>query len=163
MGIIQNLQESLGHVLNNMSRVVFTEAIRTRQYRTCRQRCDLLGNSDWYLIYCVIYLYLTWKSNKARVQSKRMQQKFFKLELLRVFYIKLSKVRVWNLSTNADNSWKCLLYGNRAIVAKWPETQISCITEHPGFQSICLDFWVLETAYYAYRQQQGTDNHTGNE
>ena len=44
-----------------------------------------------------------------------------------------------------------------------PETQISCITEHPGFQSICLDFWVLETAYYAYRQQQGTDNHTGNE
>ena len=118
MGIIQNLQESLGHVLNNMSRVVFTEAIRTRQYRTCRKRCDLLGNSDWYLIYCVIYLYLTWKSNKARVQSKRMQQKFFKLELLRVFYIKLSKVRVWNLSTNADNSWKCLLYGNRAIVAK---------------------------------------------
>ena len=30
MGIIQNLQESLGHVLNNMSRVVFTEAIRTK-------------------------------------------------------------------------------------------------------------------------------------
>ncbi|CAH3133018.1 unnamed protein product, partial [Pocillopora meandrina] len=32
---------------------------------------------------------------------------------------------------------------------------ISCITEHPGFQSICLDFWVLETANCAYRQQQG--------
>ena len=30
MGIIQNLQESLGHVLNNMSRVGFTEAIRTK-------------------------------------------------------------------------------------------------------------------------------------
>ena len=30
MGIIQNLQESLGHVLNNMSREVFTEAIRTK-------------------------------------------------------------------------------------------------------------------------------------
>ena len=30
MGIIQNLQESLGHVLNNMSRVVFIEAIRTK-------------------------------------------------------------------------------------------------------------------------------------
>nr|XP_058953320.1 uncharacterized protein LOC131780731 [Pocillopora verrucosa] len=30
MGIIQNLQESLGHVLNNMSRVEFTEAIRTK-------------------------------------------------------------------------------------------------------------------------------------
>ena len=47
-----------------------------------------------------------------------MQQKFFKLELLRVLYIKFSKVRAWNLSNNADNSWKCLLYGNRAIAAK---------------------------------------------
>ena len=36
-----------------------------------------------------------------------------------------------------------------------PKTQISCITEHPRFQSIYLDFWVLETAYYAYRQQEG--------
>ena len=30
MGIIQNLQESLGHALNNMSRVGFTEAIHTK-------------------------------------------------------------------------------------------------------------------------------------
>ena len=27
--------------------------------------------------------------------------------------------------------------------------QMSCITEHPGFQSTCLDVRVLETAYYA--------------
>ncbi|CAH3178351.1 unnamed protein product [Porites lobata] len=38
------------------------------------------------------------------------------------------------------------------------EVQMSCITEHPGFQSTCLDVWVLETAYYAYRQQHGTDS-----
>ena len=36
------------------------------------------------------------------------------------------------------------------------EVQMTCITEHPGFQSTCLDVWVLETAYYAYRQQHGT-------
>ena len=30
MRIIQTLQESLGHVLNNMSRVGFAEAIRTK-------------------------------------------------------------------------------------------------------------------------------------
>ncbi|XP_062580834.1 uncharacterized protein LOC134242727 [Saccostrea cucullata] len=30
-----------------------------------------------------------------------------------------------------------------------------CITSHPGFQSVCLDPWVLETAYYAYRQDWG--------
>ena len=46
------------------------------------------------------------------------------------------------------------------VEEQWPETQISCITEHPGFQSICPDVWVLETAYYAHRQQRGTDNYT---
>lgn len=43
------------------------------------------------------------------------------------------------------------------------ETQLNCITEHPGFQSTCLDVWVLETAYYAFKQQYGADNHTGHE
>ncbi|XP_068695981.1 uncharacterized protein [Montipora foliosa] len=33
-----------------------------------------------------------------------------------------------------------------------PETEMKCITEHPGFQSTCLDVWLLDTAYYAYRQ-----------
>jgi len=32
-----------------------------------------------------------------------------------------------------------------------PQIQMKCITEHPGFQSTCLDVWVLETAYYAFR------------
>ena len=36
-----------------------------------------LGNTDWYLIHCVIYLYLAWKSNTVRVQSKRIQDKFY--------------------------------------------------------------------------------------
>ena len=44
-----------------------------------------------------------------------------------------------------------------------PEIQMSCITEHPGFQSNCLDVWVLEAAYYAFRQQYGADNHTAHE
>ena len=43
------------------------------------------------------------------------------------------------------------------------EVQMSCITEKRGFQSTCLDVWVLETAYYAYRQQHGTDSHRGHE
>ena len=32
---------------------------------------------------------------------------------------------------------------------------IGCITDHPGFQSVCLDVWVLQTAYFAYRQGNG--------
>lgn len=28
--------------------------------------------------------------------------------------------------------------------------------EHPGFTTVCLDIWVLQTAYYQYRQHYGT-------
>ncbi|XP_060567747.1 uncharacterized protein LOC132726450 [Ruditapes philippinarum] len=42
-------------------------------------------------------------------------------------------------------------------------TELSCITRHPGFQSVCLDRYVLETAYYQYRQQYGEVEHTNNE
>ena len=33
--------------------------------------------------------------------------------------------------------------------------EVGCITLHPGFQSVCLNTWVLQTAYYSYRQQYG--------
>ena len=32
------------------------------------------------------------------------------------------------------------------------ETPVLCITEHPGFNTVCLDVWVLQTSYYQYRQ-----------
>ena len=32
---------------------------------------------------------------------------------------------------------------------------IRCINEHPGFTTVCLDEYVLETAYYHYRQEHG--------
>ena len=28
----------------------------------------------------------------------------------------------------------------------------SCITEHPGFQAVCLNRWVLQAAWYQYKQ-----------
>ncbi|XP_068703689.1 uncharacterized protein [Montipora foliosa] len=28
-----------------------------------------------------------------------------------------------------------------------------CITQHPGFQAVCLNRWVLHTAWYQYKQQ----------
>lgn len=39
-----------------------------------------------------------------------------------------------------------------------PQIDLGCITAHPGFNSICLDVWVLQTAYYTYRQQHGSLN-----
>ena len=35
------------------------------------------------------------------------------------------------------------------------ETGALCITEHEGFDAVCLNRWVLQTAYFQYRQQYG--------
>ena len=37
-------------------------------------------------------------------------------------------------------------------------TDVSCITEHPGFASACLDRYVLQIAYLQYRQQYGEND-----
>ena len=44
-----------------------------------------------------------------------------------------------------------------AIESKMQESQsdIGCIIEHEGFQPVCLDVWVLQTAYHNYRQKYG--------
>ena len=35
---------------------------------------------------------------------------------------------------------------------KW-ESDIDCLTEHGGFQPVCLDQWVLQTAAYQTSQE----------
>lgn len=35
------------------------------------------------------------------------------------------------------------------------DSTIKCITQHPGFEGVCLNEWVLEMCYYSYRQQYG--------
>ncbi len=32
---------------------------------------------------------------------------------------------------------------------------IDCITNHPGFDPVCLNAWVLQTSYYQCRQEHG--------
>ena len=32
---------------------------------------------------------------------------------------------------------------------------IHCITDHEGLQPVCLDPWVLQTAYFSYRCRYG--------
>ena len=45
-----------------------------------------------------------------------------------------------------------------AVVRKMDEdsTKIICITKHDGFQPVCLDVWVLQTAYFNCRHRYGT-------
>ena len=32
-----------------------------------------------------------------------------------------------------------------------------CVTLHPGFSAVCLNTWVLQAAYFNYRQKYGTE------
>lgn len=41
------------------------------------------------------------------------------------------------------------------IFYKTKELNVDCIINHPGFLTVCLDEYVLEAAYYTYRQQHG--------
>ncbi|XP_065918938.1 uncharacterized protein [Dysidea avara] len=41
------------------------------------------------------------------------------------------------------------------VVDKMEEIGTSCITESEGFDAVCLNQWVLHTAYYQYRKQYG--------
>ena len=33
------------------------------------------------------------------------------------------------------------------------DPEVLCVTLHPGFEPVCLNEYVLDTAYYQYRQQ----------
>ena len=33
---------------------------------------------------------------------------------------------------------------------------VHCITEHEGFDAVCLNPWVLQTGFFSYRQRYGT-------
>jgi len=41
------------------------------------------------------------------------------------------------------------------VVDKLEGTGAPCITEHEGFNAVCLNIWVLQTAFYQYKQQYG--------
>ncbi|XP_046548600.1 P2X purinoceptor 7-like [Haliotis rubra] len=51
----------------------------------------------------------------------------------------------------------CCCHEQAAVREKMEEheDQISCITDHPGFEQVCLSVYALQTAYYHYRQEYG--------
>ena len=38
---------------------------------------------------------------------------------------------------------------------------VKCLINHPRFCNVCLDIWVLQTAYYVYRQHYGSHARQG--
>ena len=36
------------------------------------------------------------------------------------------------------------------------EEPVTCITEHEGFDAVCLNVWVLQAGIFSYRYQYGT-------
>ena len=44
-----------------------------------------------------------------------------------------------------------------------PTVPYNCITDNPGFHTVCLDRWVLQGAWFQYRQQYGNKAYEGPE
>ena len=43
------------------------------------------------------------------------------------------------------------------VIEELNDGQLTCITSHPGFDPVCLNAYVLHTAYCQYRQQYGVE------
>ena len=48
-----------------------------------------------------------------------------------------------------------------AVAVEQLEATPQCIVLHPGFQAVCLNIWVLQTAWLQYKQQYGTSAYEG--
>lgn len=49
----------------------------------------------------------------------------------------------------------CCLEYQKIIDTNIAESVEGCITTHPGFHGVCLNRWVLKTAYLQFRAQYG--------
>ena len=38
------------------------------------------------------------------------------------------------------------------------DVEVDCITFHEGFEAVCLNQWVLQAAYFAYRERYGSED-----
>ena len=41
-----------------------------------------------------------------------------------------------------------------ANIGEAKDTVVTCITGHPGFERMCLNVWVMQAAYFQYRQER---------
>ena len=56
-------------------------------------------------------------------------------------------------------AWECICCCELAAVENKKSVNgedVTCISLHPGFEPVCLNVWVLETAYFGIRQQYGS-------
>ena len=44
-----------------------------------------------------------------------------------------------------------------------PARPFTCTTDNPGFHTVCLDIWVLQAAWFGYKQQYGSRAYEGPE
>ena len=54
-----------------------------------------------------------------------------------------------------SNESICCSEVDRVVEKKEGGSAVSCIIDHKGFHSVCLDVWVLQTAYFNYQQHYG--------
>ena len=49
----------------------------------------------------------------------------------------------------------CCKESAQEVVTRMEDYEVNCITQHPAFNSACLDVHVLQTACFGYQQDHG--------
>ena len=68
---------------------------------------------------------------------------------------------MWKLCADAYTWWVCVCCKEVSAAANKHETvgsdeQNACITQHAGFDAVCLNVWVLQAGFFSYRYHYGT-------
>ena len=58
---------------------------------------------------------------------------------------------------------QCVAKNHEVAVAENLGEVPTCITQNPGFNAVCLNPWVLQTAWFQYKQQYGANAYEGPE
>ena len=50
----------------------------------------------------------------------------------------------------------CCEIGSMVLKKEESELKVACITEYEGFTAVCLNVWLLQTAYFQYQRHYGS-------
>ena len=89
---------------------------------------------------------------KALLASLKLQLiLYLQKAYLRHLMVRCKCGKCQDMGSQLDNL--CCLEPKQIVAVLKDCPSVTCLTQHPGFEAVCLNRYVLQTAYFQYRQQ----------
>ena len=109
--------------------------------------------------------YIKWQQLKWQTWS-RESRKPLKFELVRFSVLYFTFTNFDRCSCGKceimPTVTECLCCCEIEVTAKAKEGIVQCIVQHPKFDSVCLNVWLLQTAFYTFLQHYSSSSNEGN-